>query len=79
MGTPQKIVSQDIFPMYECFVHLFPMCECFACMNVCVPVVCLVPSQAEEGVGSSGMVVKLPCWCWELNMYKNPIQDWQVL
>ena len=43
---------------------------CFACMYVCVPCVCLVLIEPEEGVGFHGIRLKggceLPYGCWKL-------------
>jgi hypothetical protein len=56
--------------------------ECFACMCVCVPVGCLMHTEAEEKDGLPGTrmvrslcVDELPCGCWGSN--SGPLENSQ--
>lgn len=57
-----------------CLVYVY---ECFTYMNVCVPHMCLVPSEVRRGVRSPGTEVRDDCRCWGLN--PEPLQEQPVL
>ena len=40
---------QKLKQFFLIFLKIIYMCECFACMNVCVPHVCLMPMEAKSG------------------------------
>jgi hypothetical protein len=45
------------------------LCACVSCLHVCRYTIC-VPWRSEKGIGSprTGIIDKLPCGCWELNV-----------
>jgi hypothetical protein len=63
--------SFSLFYLYECFVLYMSLYH----------MLCLVPKEVREGVGSSGTGVKdgcgPPCECWK--MPRNPLQEQMLL